>query len=88
MQHEQLHHGLHLKLYCALQRQPQEFQKQPADMPLTSAVWDLNHTTAPEALLQPASQLTCAPMLSSGSSSCGKHHRSCNTFKHPDVAYQ
>ena len=38
----------------------QEFQKQPADMPLTSAVWDLNHTTAPEALLQPTSQLTCA----------------------------
>jgi hypothetical protein len=29
-------------------------------MPLTSAVWDLNHTTAPEALLQPASQLTYA----------------------------
>lgn len=29
-------------------------------MPLTSAMWDLNHTSAPEALLQPLSQLTCA----------------------------
>lgn len=38
----------------------QEFQAQPPDMPLASAVWDLEHTTAPESLLQPLSQLTCA----------------------------
>lgn len=40
--------------YCIM-----EFQKQPEGMPLTSAVWDLSNTTAPESLLQPISQLTC-----------------------------
>ena len=40
-------------------------------MPLTSAVWDLNHTTAPEALLQPLSQLTCA--MQPDAELCFKH---------------
>lgn len=41
----------------------QEFQKQPEGMPLTSAVWDLHNPTAPEPLLEPISQLTCAACM-------------------------
>ncbi len=37
----------------------QEFQKQPTDMPLASALWDLNRPEKAETLLQPGSQLTC-----------------------------
>ena len=37
----------------------QEWGAQPVDMPLASALWDLNDTTKPETLLQPLSQITC-----------------------------
>lgn len=51
----------------------QEFQQQPEGMPLTSAVWDLSNTLAPESLLQPISQLTCA---------ASKRLSPCNHWQH------
>ncbi len=37
----------------------QEFQKQPANMALGSALWDLSRPEQADTLLQPGSQLTC-----------------------------
>jgi hypothetical protein len=43
-----------------------DFQKQPADMPLSSYVWDVNNPNTPEIEMTPASQMVCShlPKLS------------------------